>query len=76
MEVAGVPTVGLAAPKINGDKLFMNSSLQGCRTMLHITRVKGFKLVFYDLLDKKYITANHVTRFFGCQLVRAIKGLP
>ena len=44
--------------------------------MLHITRVKGIKPAFYDPLDEKYITANHVARFFGCQLVRAIKGLP
>ena len=30
----------------------------------------------FDPMDEKYIQADHVARFFRCQLVRAIKGLP
>ena len=44
--------------------------------MLHIMKVKYFKPCYYDPMDEKHITADHVARFFGCQLVRAIKGLP
>ena len=38
--------------------------------------MKYFKPAYYDPLDEKFITADHVACFFGSQLVRAIKGLP
>ena len=31
---------------------------------------------YYDPYNKKFITADHVACFFGCQLVRVIMGLP
>jgi hypothetical protein len=44
--------------------------------MIEVIRKQAFKLNHYNPFDEKYITANHVAQFFGCQLVRAIRGLP
>ena len=44
--------------------------------MIHIMKDMAFKPSHFDPYDEKHIKADHVTRFFGCQLVRAIKGLP
>jgi hypothetical protein len=46
--------------------------------MIQIMQKRAFlpEYYYYDPYDKKNITAEHVARFFGCQLVRAIKGLP
>jgi len=44
--------------------------------MIHIMKDELFLLAYFDPMDEKYIQADEVTRFFGCQLVHAIKGLP
>jgi len=44
--------------------------------MIHIMKDKSFELAHFHPMDKKWIQADHVACFFGCQLVRAIKGLP
>ena len=63
-------------PKFNaGESFYKFIAMRMRNYILHIIKVQGFKPCHYDLLDEKYITADHVTRFFGCQLVRAIKGL-
>lgn len=38
--------------------------------MIHIMKA------YFDPMDEKYIQADQVACFFGCQLVRVIKGLP
>ncbi|KAL3798584.1 hypothetical protein ACHAW5_000574 [Stephanodiscus triporus] len=43
--------------------------------MIHIMKDELFRPRYFDPMDKKYTQADHVARFFGCQLVRAIKGL-
>ncbi|KAL3778367.1 hypothetical protein ACHAW5_008310 [Stephanodiscus triporus] len=44
--------------------------------MTEIIRKRAYRPEHVDPFDRKFITANHVARFFGCQLARAIKGLP
>ena len=44
--------------------------------MIHIMKNEMFLLAYFDPMDEKYIQVDQVTCFFGCQLVRAIKGLP
>jgi hypothetical protein len=44
--------------------------------MIHIIWNDAFKLAHFDLFDEKYIPADNIARFFGYQLVRAIKSLP
>ncbi len=44
--------------------------------MIHIMKDTAFNPAHFDPYDEKNITTDHVARFFGCQLVRAIKGLP
>ena len=44
--------------------------------MIQIIRKHAFSPEYFDPYDEKIITADNVARFFGCQLVRAIKGLP
>jgi hypothetical protein len=44
--------------------------------MIKIISKSAFKASYFDLMDEKYITADQVARFFGCQLQCAIKGLP
>jgi len=44
--------------------------------MMHIMKDNSFSPMYFDPMDEKYIQPDHVARFFGCQLVRAIKGLP
>lgn len=57
-------------PKFEGGESFYEFIAARMRNyMLRIIKV-------HDPLDEKYIAADHVARFFGCQLVRTIKGLP
>ncbi len=44
--------------------------------MIPIIQNDAFKPAHFDPFDEKYISADNVARFFGCQLGRAIKGLP
>jgi hypothetical protein len=44
--------------------------------MMEIMRKQAFRPEHYDPFDEGYTMADHVARFFGCQLVHAIKGLP
>ncbi|KAL3775049.1 hypothetical protein ACHAW5_007513 [Stephanodiscus triporus] len=44
--------------------------------MTEIIRKCAYRPEHFDPFDGKFITANHVARFFGCQLARAAKGLP
>ncbi len=44
--------------------------------MIEIIRKCEYRPEHYDPFDGKFITANHVARFFGCQMAHAIKGLP
>jgi hypothetical protein len=44
--------------------------------MTHCITTKSWTLKYYDPMDKKYITADHVARFFGCQLARSLHGNP
>jgi len=44
--------------------------------MTEIIRKRAYRPEHYDPFDGKFITADHVTCFFGCQLAREIKGLP
>ncbi len=43
--------------------------------MIQIMRECAFRPEHYNLYDKNHITANHVAHFFGCQLVRVLRGL-
>ena len=64
-------------PKFEGDDLFYEFIAARMRNyMLRIISVQGFKPCHYDPHDDICIAEDHVTRFFGCQLVLAIKGLP
>ena len=44
--------------------------------MMHIMKDNSFSPMYFDPINEKYIKPDHVARFFGCQLVHAIKGLP
>ena len=49
--------------------------------MLHTMRTKGFKPKYYDpvpidVSDNSVIEADHVTRFFGCNMARMLRGFP
>ncbi|KAL3765172.1 hypothetical protein ACHAW5_008591 [Stephanodiscus triporus] len=37
--------------------------------MIHIMKDELFRPSYFDPMDEKYIQADHVARFFGCQLV-------
>jgi hypothetical protein len=43
--------------------------------MTEIVRNRAYRPEHYKPFDGKFITADNVARFFGCQLARAIKGL-
>ena len=67
----------LLLPEFEGGESFYEFVAARMRNyMLHIIKVRGFHPCHYHPFDDKCITADHVARFFGCQLVRAIKGLP
>ncbi len=40
--------------------------------MIRIIWKGAFSPEYYDPYNEKFITADHVARFFGCQLVRSI----
>jgi hypothetical protein len=45
--------------------------------MTHCITTKRWTPKYYDpSMDEKYITADHVARFFGCQLARSLRGNP
>jgi hypothetical protein len=44
--------------------------------MIQIILKRAYKPSYFDPMDEKYITVDHVAHFFGSQLVRVIKGLP
>ena len=44
--------------------------------MIHIMKDESFTPSHFYPMDEKYIQADQVACFFGCQLVRVIKGLP
>jgi hypothetical protein len=44
--------------------------------MMHIMKDDSFSPCYFDPMDEKNIQPDHVARFFECQLVCAINGLP
>ncbi len=43
---------------------------------IHIIRNDASKPAHFDTFNEKFISVDYVARFFGCQLVQAIKSLP
>jgi hypothetical protein len=48
--------------------LYKFVSTRMCNYMIQIMKKQTFKLEHYDPFDKKYITADHITRFLGVSL--------
>ena len=44
--------------------------------MIHIMNTQAYKPHFYNPEKEVVITAGHVTRFFGCQMGRMLRGFP
>jgi hypothetical protein len=44
--------------------------------MLHVIKTKGWVPKYYRPSNEKYIRANDVACFFGCQLTRSLRGNP
>ena len=44
--------------------------------MIHIMDTQAYKPRFYNPEKEVIITAGHVTRFFGCQMGRMLRGFP
>ncbi len=63
-------------PLIGEDGFYEFVATRMCNYMIQIMRKCAFWPEHYDLYYKKYITANHVACFFGCQLLWGLRGLP
>ena len=46
------------------------------RNYMSKSMLTGWTPKYYDPKDEKHITADHVARFFGCQIARSLRGHP
>jgi hypothetical protein len=63
-------------PLFDGDSFYEFLAARMRNWMLHVIKAKGGVPKFYRLSDEKYIQADNVARFFGCQLARSLRGNP
>ena len=61
-------------PSFDGDSFYKFLAARMRNYMLHVIKEKGWVPKYYRPFDKKYILANDVSRFFGCQLARSLRG--
>ncbi len=62
-------------PAFDEDGFYEFVAVEMINDMIQIIQNSTYRLSYSDPMNEKYITADHVACFFGCQLVRAIKGL-
>ncbi len=62
-------------PKFGEDGFYKFVAAQMRNYMIQIIQKRAYKPSYFDPIDEKYITADHVARFFWCQLVHVRKGL-
>jgi len=63
-------------PSFDGVSFYKFLAARMRNYMLHIIKEKGRVPKYYRPSDKKYILADDVARFFGCQLARSLSGNP
>jgi hypothetical protein len=63
-------------PMFDGESFYEFLSARMCNFMLHSIKTKGWTPKYYPPADKKVIVADHVARFFGCQLAWSLRGNP
>jgi hypothetical protein len=61
-------------PSFDGDSFYEFLAARMRNYMLHVIKTKGWVPKYYRPSDKKYIRADDVARFFGCQLARSLRG--
>jgi hypothetical protein len=60
----------------DGDSFYEFLAARMRNYMVHVIKEKGWVPKYYCPSDNKYILANNVSRFFGCQLARSLRGNP
>jgi len=63
-------------PSFDGDSFYEFLAARMRNYMLHVIKEKGWVPKYYRPSDEKYILADDVSRFFGCQLARSLRGNP
>ena len=63
-------------PSFDGDSFYEFLAARMRNWMLHRIKEKGWVPKNYCPSDEKYILADDVSRFFGCQLARSLRGNP
>jgi len=63
-------------PSFDGDSFYEFLAARMCNYMLHIIKEKGWVPKYYRPSDEKFILADDVSCFFGCQLARSLRGNP
>ena len=63
-------------PSFDGDSFYEFLAARMRNYMLHVIKAKGWVPKYYRPSDDKYILADDVSRFFGCQLARSLRGNP
>ena len=63
-------------PLFDGDSFYKFLAARMRNYMLHVIKEKGWVPKYYCPSDKKYILADDVAHFFGCQLAQSLRGNP
>jgi hypothetical protein len=61
-------------PTFDGESFYEFLSVKMRNFMLHSIKTKGWMPKYYCPANKKVIVADHVARFFGCQLALSLRG--
>jgi len=61
-------------PSFDGNSFYEFLAVRMRNYMLHVTKEKGWVPKYYCPSDEKYILADDVARFFGCQLAWSLRG--
>ncbi len=63
-------------PLFDGDSFYEFLAARMRNYMLHVIKTKGWVPKYYCPSDEKFIQADKVAHFFGCQLARSLRGNP
>ena len=63
-------------PRYSNDSFFQFIAARMRNYMVHIQRTQAYRPYYYKPDDELFITGDHVARFFGCHIVRMVRGFP